>query len=32
MSDRIDQPHDEREPGPWPHVEDPSRLYDHGWP
>jgi hypothetical protein len=32
MSDRIDPPCDHVERGPWPHVDDSSRLFDHGWP
>lgn len=30
MSDRIDPPTGDFEQGPWPHVNDASRLYDHG--
>jgi hypothetical protein len=32
MSDRIDPPGDEFGQGPWPQVDDPSMLFDHGWP
>ena len=32
MSDRIVPPDDIRERGPWPPVDDSSRLFDHGWP
>ncbi len=32
ISDRIDPPNDDLERGPWPQVNDLSRLFDHGWP
>src|ERR671931_910880 len=32
MSDRIDPTNDHVERGPWPPVDDRSRLFDHGWP
>jgi hypothetical protein len=31
MSDRIDPTNDHVDRGPWPPVNDLSRLFDHGW-
>jgi hypothetical protein len=32
MSDRIDPANEDLERGPWPQVDDLSRLFDQGWP